>query len=138
MEKSWKAIKNIINSDFDYGDSDKYIKTKIKIYGGSVNTNFQRRKMLKEKVTCKSLSIIMLDSFSKAKKKCYHQTLLKECKFELIKYSCSGRWAFKSHLQSNSYEDVPLLSLKYPNLSWTKCFGTNHYYYFHLLPLFIR
>ena len=30
------------------------------------------------------------------------------------------------------YEDVPLSDPKYSNLSWTKFFGTNHYYYFHL------
>ena len=65
-----------------YGDNDKYINTKIKIYGGSVNTNFQGKKMPKEKVPCKSLSIIMLDSVVKAKKKYYPQTLLEECKYE--------------------------------------------------------
>ena len=65
-----------------YGDNDKYIKTKIKIYSGSVNTNFQGKKMPKEKVPCKSLSIIMLDSVVKAKKKYYPQTFLEECKYE--------------------------------------------------------
>ena len=30
------------------------------------------------------------------------------------------------------YEDVPLSGPKYPNWFWTKLFGTNHYYYFHL------
>ena len=68
-----------------YGDNDKCIKTKIKIYSGSVNTNFQGKKMPKEKVPCKSLSIIMLDSAVKAKKKYYPQTLLEECKYELKK-----------------------------------------------------
>ena len=33
-----------------YGDNDKYINTKIKIYGGIVNTNFQDKGMAKEKV----------------------------------------------------------------------------------------
>ena len=65
-----------------YGDNDKYIKTKIKIHGGSVNTNFQSKKMPKEKAPCKCLSIIMLDSVIKAKKKYYPQTLLEECKYE--------------------------------------------------------
>ena len=32
-----------------YGDDDKYIKTKIKIYGVSVNTNFQEKKFQKKK-----------------------------------------------------------------------------------------
>ena len=82
----WKRIKKLLKIKFDsepvYGDNDKYIKTKIKIYGGSVNTNFQGKKMPKEKAPCKSLSIIMLDSVIKAKKKYYPQTLLEECKYE--------------------------------------------------------
>ena len=36
-------------------DDDKYIKTKVKIYGGSVNTNFQDKKMPKEKAPCNCL-----------------------------------------------------------------------------------
>ena len=41
-----------------------------------------RGKMPKEKAPCKCLSIIMLDSVIKAKKKYYPQTLLEECKYE--------------------------------------------------------
>ena len=75
-----------------YGDNDKYIKTKIKIHGGSVNTNFQSKKMPKEKAPCKCLSIIMLDSVVKAKKKYYPQILLEECKYEPKK---PYRWWFR-------------------------------------------
>ena len=52
------------------------------MYNGSTIANFQGKKMPKEKAPCKSLSIIMLDSVIKAKKKYYPQTLLKECKYE--------------------------------------------------------
>ena len=45
-------------------------------------TNFQGKKMHKEQAPCKCLSIIMLDSVIKAKKKYYPQTLLEECKYE--------------------------------------------------------
>ena len=38
--------------------------------------------MPKEKASYKCLSIIMLDSLIKAKKKYYPQTLLEECKYE--------------------------------------------------------
>ena len=38
--------------------------------------------MPKEKVSCKSLLIIMLDSVVKVKKKYYLQTLPEECKYE--------------------------------------------------------
>ena len=37
--------------------------------GGSINTNFQGKSVPKGKVPCKCLSIIMLDSAAKAKKK---------------------------------------------------------------------
>ena len=45
-------------------------------------TNLHNKKVPKEKTPCKCLSIIMLDSVIKAKKKCYPQTLLEECKSE--------------------------------------------------------
>ena len=44
-------------------------------------TNSHNKKMPKEKVPCKSLSIIMLDSVIKANKKYYPQTFLEECKY---------------------------------------------------------
>ena len=43
---------------------------------------FKTKKTPKEKVPYKCLSIIMLDSVIKAKKKYYPQTLLEECKYE--------------------------------------------------------
>ena len=68
----WKKVEKLLKINFNsepiYGDNDKYIKTKIKIYGGSVNTNFQDKKMPKEKAPCKCLSIIMLDSVLNLKK----------------------------------------------------------------------
>ena len=64
-----------------YGDDDKYIKTKIKIYADNMITNFRNKKMPKEKAPFKCLSIIMLDSVIKANKKYYPQTFLEECKY---------------------------------------------------------
>ena len=75
----------LMNINFEsrpvYGDNDKYIKTKIKIYAGSIITNSHKNKMPKEKAPCKCLSIIMIDSVIKANKKYYPQTLLEECKY---------------------------------------------------------
>ena len=42
----WQKVENF-NREPIYRDNDKYIKTKIKIYGGSVNTNFQGKKLSK-------------------------------------------------------------------------------------------
>ena len=52
------------NSKITYGnDDDKYIKTKIKAYLDIIITNFHNKKIPKEKVPCKCLSIIMYARF---------------------------------------------------------------------------
>ena len=58
-----------------YGDNDKYIKTKIKIYEHKVNANFQGQKVPKENASQKFLSLIMLDSLITVNKKYYFETL---------------------------------------------------------------
>ena len=83
MKKVEKLLRIEFNGKPVNGDNDKYIRTKIKICGGNVNKNFQGKKMSKEKAPCKSLSMIMLESAVKAKKKYYPQALLEECKYEL-------------------------------------------------------
>ena len=70
------------NSKTTYGDDDdKYIKTLIKTYADNVMTNFHNKKIPKEKVRCKCLSIIMLDSVIESVEKYYPQTFLEECKY---------------------------------------------------------
>ena len=69
----WKRVRNLSNIKFDrepvYGDNDKYVKTKIKIYEDKANTNFEGKKIRKENASCKCLSLIMPDSFIKCKQK---------------------------------------------------------------------
>ena len=81
--KVWVTIEGLMNINFEskpvYGDDVKYIKTRIKIYAGSIITNFYNKKMPKEKAP--SLSIIMIDSIIRANKKYYPQVLLEECKY---------------------------------------------------------
>ena len=56
-KKIWDKIGNLLNIEFDsdpvYGDVDKYIKTKIKMYEDRVNTNFQGKKVPKENASYK-------------------------------------------------------------------------------------
>ena len=82
----WKKVEKLLKIEFNskpvYGDDEKYIKTKIKTYGDSVITNFHSKKIPKEEAPCKCLSIIMLDSVIKAKRKYYPQTFLEEGKYE--------------------------------------------------------
>ena len=52
-DKIWERVSNLLNIKFGsepvYGDNDKYIKTKIKLYGDKINTNFQGKKNTKRK-----------------------------------------------------------------------------------------
>ena len=74
-----KKLKNLLNIKFEsesvYGDNDKYIKTRIKISDGNVNTNFQGKKKSKENASYSSLSLIMLDPTVKVKKVLSSNTL---------------------------------------------------------------
>ena len=83
--KIWEKIEKLMKINFEsepvYGDDDKYTKTKIEIYAGSIITNFHNKKMPKEKAPCICLSITMIDSVIKANKKYCPQTLLEECKY---------------------------------------------------------
>ena len=103
--KIWEKTEKLMRIDFEskpvYGDDDKYIKTKIKIHAHNTITNFDNKKMPKEKVSCKCLSIIMIDSVIKANKKYYPQKFLEECKYiqEKIK--------IESHIGENLEKSDP-------------------------------
>ena len=87
--KIWEKISNLMNIEFGsepgYGDNDKYIKTKMKMYEDKVDTNFQGKKVPKENASYMCLSLIMLDSVIRVNKKYYPQTLLEECKYVITK-----------------------------------------------------
>ena len=54
-----RKISILINEEFDsnivYGNSNKYIKTKIKIDNNGINISFHDRKVPKEDISCKCL-----------------------------------------------------------------------------------
>ena len=83
--KIWKTIKGLLGTEFDsepvYGDTDSYIKTKVKVYDNRVNTNFKAKETPKGDSSYKCLSLIMLDSVVKVGKKYYPQVFLEECKY---------------------------------------------------------
>ena len=87
----WKKVEKLMRIYFEskptYGYDDKYIKSKIKTYADIIITNFHNKKKPKEKVPCKCLLVIMLDSVIESKKY-YPQTFLEECKYvqEKIKF----------------------------------------------------
>ena len=58
----WKRVEKLLKIVFDREpidcDNDKYINSKMKIYGDSMITNFQSKKMPKKRASCKCLPII--------------------------------------------------------------------------------
>ena len=50
--KIWEGVSNLMNREFDsepvYGDNDKCIKAKIKMYEDRVNTNYRIKRCLKK------------------------------------------------------------------------------------------
>ena len=70
--KIWEKVSSLMNTKLDsgpvYRDNDKYIKTKIKLYGDKINTTFQGKKIPKENASYKCLLLIMLDSLEQIKK----------------------------------------------------------------------
>ena len=82
-------INNLMSIEFDsepvYGDNDKCIKTKIKMYEDRVNTNSQGKKVPKENASYKCLSLIALNSVNRVNKKYCAQTFLEECKYVIRK-----------------------------------------------------
>ena len=101
--KIWKKNEKIMKIEFNtentYGDDDdKYIKTKIKTYKDSINTNFYNKNGSKnipeEKVPHKCLSIIILDCVIYAYEKYHPQIILEKCKYA------------KENIKSKNYIDV--------------------------------
>ena len=106
-----------------YGDDDKYIKTEIKIYAGSMITNFHNKKMPKEKAPCKCLSIIMLDSVITANKKYYPHAFLEECEYvqEKIKtenYIDDNLEKSESDCDYNDKQNLILIMMNMTNNLW--------------------
>ena len=64
-----------------YGDTDSYIKIKVKMHDNKVNTDFQGKETPKGDSSYKCLLLIMLDSVVKVRKKYYSQVFLEECKY---------------------------------------------------------
>ena len=83
--KIWRTISGLLGTEFDsetvYGDTDSYIKTKVKMDENRANTNFQDKKVPKGDALYKCLSLILLDSIVKVGEKYYPQVFLEECKY---------------------------------------------------------
>ena len=117
--KIWERVSSLMDIEFDsepvYGDNDKDIKTKIKSYGDKINTNSQDKKIQKENSSYECLSLIMIDSAIRVNKKCYPQTLLEECKYEIKKNKMDNLIKDDSHLSflRSYFDHTPLNPFAY-------------------------
>ena len=110
MEKKIeKLMKMDLNTKTTYGDDDKYIKTRLKTYKGSITTNFYNKKGLKivpeEKIPHKCLSIIIADSVIYTYEKYYPQIFLEECKYVQEKIKTKNYTDEELKLESNTDSD---------------------------------
>ena len=101
--KMWEKVESLIRKKFAgklfYSiDGNKYIKTKIKTFKDIIITNFHNKKVPEEKIPCKYLSIIVIDSVIKTDNKYYPQLFLEEC-------------VYKQQKQKNNNKTIILLKI---------------------------
>ena len=67
----WKKVSRLMKKGFDSEPvyNNWYIKAKIKLHNGIINTNFEGNKIPEEIVHCVCLSVILLDHVVKMNKK---------------------------------------------------------------------
>ena len=77
---------NLLDVQFDsypvYGDNEKYIKTKIRMYEDRTITNFQGKKTPKESSSYNCIALVSIDCVIRMNKKYYPQAYLCECKYQ--------------------------------------------------------
>ena len=104
--KIWTKIEELMGIKFNtkptYADDEEYTKAKIKTYEDNTTTNFYNKKgskkVPKEKIPHKCLSVIILDSIIYAYEKYYPQVFLEECKYA------------KENIKTKNYIDMELES----------------------------
>ena len=83
----WNKIKKALDIKF-HGKpvyDEKYIKIKVKIFNGVVNTVFSDNKIPEESVHYLCIAVINIDSVIRIDKKNYPQVYLEECKYKIKK-----------------------------------------------------
>ena len=92
--KRWKIVRKILwnlekksaklskkNLAVNLYTNEKYLKTKIKSYNGTINTNFHNNKISKEVSQCICLSVILINSVYREDKDNYPQAFLEQYKY---------------------------------------------------------
>ena len=78
---------------------DRYIKTKIRIYGDKVYTNFRSLNVPEHDTECESFTIISIDSLLAYDSKYYLQVYLYNCVYKTVNQQMAD------YLDGNRFED---------------------------------
>ena len=86
-EDIWNVIKNKLNINFHSQSiyEDKYSKTEVREFDGSIKTNFLGNDLPKEDTYYTCFACITVDSVIKMNKKNYPQVYLEEYKYKVKK-----------------------------------------------------
>ena len=86
-EDIWNVIKNKLNIKFHSQPiyENKYLKTKVREFDGSIKTNFLGNNIPKENTHYTCIACITVVSVMKMNKKNYLQVYLEECKYNVKK-----------------------------------------------------
>ena len=107
--KIWEKTESLMRKKFDSksfyanDDNSKYIKTKVKTFNDSIIPHSHNKKVPKDKIPHKCLSIIVLDSVIKTdNNKYYPQTFLEECVYKQQKQQKQKNYITEEELKSDS------------------------------------
>ena len=103
-EHIWDVIKNKLKIKF-YSlpvYDKKYLKNKVREYGGMIKTNVLGNVILKENMHYTCIACITIDSVMKMDKKNYPQVYLEEYKYKIKKIQMSGFINTELDLNSDS------------------------------------
>ena len=106
-EDIWNVIKNKLNIKFHSEPiyENKYLKTKVREFDGSIKTNFLDNGLPEENTYYTCFACITIDSVIKMNKKYYPQVYLEECKYKAKKKINAPRFV-NTELETDSEPDI--------------------------------
>ena len=106
-EEIWNVIKNKLGIKFHSEPiyENKYLKTKVREFDGSIKTNFLDNGLPEENTYYTCFACITIDSVIKMNKKYYPQVYLEECKYKAKKKINAPRFV-NTELETDSEPDI--------------------------------
>ena len=98
----WDIIKGKLNNKFHStpAHAEKYIKVKVRIFNGAIETNFLGDEVPKENEHYTCIACITIDSAMRMEKKNYPQVYLEKCIYKMKKTKITN--FIKAELESES------------------------------------